>query len=118
MMDAATPRAAVSNGATRRAPHTKNKTDRETYNGCCPCGYHDSPVYLCVYIDETMRGRWCFAGSTISARGREPLRGVFMDNLPVAASPDEPSALAAEVRSCREEDGFGIAVHYGIDGGL
>src|SRR5216117_1494168 len=54
--DAATPRAAVSNGATPRAAHTKNKTDREAYNGCCPCGHRDSPVCLCVYIDETMRG--------------------------------------------------------------
>src|SRR5262249_12388001 len=48
--------AAVSNGATSRAVHTKNKTDREAYNGCCPCGHRDSPVCLCVYIDETMRG--------------------------------------------------------------
>src|SRR5439155_13038247 len=30
--------------------------DREAYNGCCPCGHRDSPVCLCVYIDETMRG--------------------------------------------------------------
>src|SRR6516165_5506903 len=56
VIDAATPRAAVSNGATPRAAHTKNKTDREAYNGCCPCGHRDSPVCLCVYIDETMRG--------------------------------------------------------------
>src|SRR5262249_27100072 len=49
------PRAAVSNGATPRAAH-KNKTDREAYNGCCPCGHRDSPVRLCVYIDETKRG--------------------------------------------------------------
>src|SRR6266704_2280035 len=50
------PKAAVSNGVTPRAAHTKNKTDREAYNGCCPCGHRDSPVCLCVYIDETMRG--------------------------------------------------------------
>jgi len=27
----------------------KNKTDREAYNGCCPCGHRDSPVCLRVY---------------------------------------------------------------------
>src|SRR4029077_16381761 len=62
-MDTATPRAAVGNGATPRAAHTKNKKDREAYNGCCPCGHRDSPVCLRVYIDETMRGgyrRHCF----------------------------------------------------------
>src|SRR5260221_8757002 len=53
---AAPPRAAVSNGATPRAAQPKNKTDREAYNGCCPCGHRDSPVCLCVYIDETMKG--------------------------------------------------------------
>src|SRR6476619_1112000 len=69
VIDAAAPRAAVGNGATRRAVHTKNKTDHEAYNGCCPCGHRDSPVCLCVHIDETMRGtrRPCSAGSTISA---------------------------------------------------
>src|SRR5207249_6362619 len=56
VLAAAIPSAAVSNGATPRADHTKNKTDREAYNGCCPCGHRDSPVCLCVYIDETMRG--------------------------------------------------------------
>src|SRR5215468_6980081 len=51
------PRAtAVGDGATPRAAHTKNKTDREAYNGCCPCGRRHSAVCLCVYIDETMRG--------------------------------------------------------------
>src|SRR5262252_1655586 len=51
------PRAtAVGDGATPRAAHTKNKTDREAYNGCCPCGHRHSAVCLCVYIDETMRG--------------------------------------------------------------
>src|SRR6516165_4246040 len=48
----------------------KNKTDREAYNGCCPCGHRDSPVCLCVYINETMRGHaaaGAHAGSTISA---------------------------------------------------
>jgi len=48
------PRAAVGAGATRRAVHTKNKTDRKAYNGCCPCGHRDSPVCLCVYL-ETMK---------------------------------------------------------------
>jgi hypothetical protein len=57
VIDAATPRAtAVGDGATSRAVHTKNKTDREAYNGCCPCGHRHSAVCLCVYIDETMRG--------------------------------------------------------------
>ena len=58
VIDAATPRAtAVGDGATpRAAAHTKNKTDREAYNGCCPCGHRHSAVCLCVYIDETMRG--------------------------------------------------------------
>src|SRR5258707_9986689 len=52
-----TPRAtAVGDGATPRAAHTKNKTDREAYNGCCPCGHRHSAVCLCVYVDETMRG--------------------------------------------------------------
>src|SRR5262249_41272045 len=37
-----------------RAAYTKNKKDREAYNGCCPCGHRDSPVCLRVYIDETM----------------------------------------------------------------
>jgi hypothetical protein len=49
-----------------RAAHTKNKKDREAYNGCCPCGHRDSPVCLRVYIDETMRGgyrRHCFGSS-------------------------------------------------------
>ena len=50
------PKAPVRNGATPRAAHTKNKTDREAYSGCCPCGHRDSPGCLCVYIDETMRG--------------------------------------------------------------
>jgi hypothetical protein len=45
----------LHNGATPRADHTKNKTDREDYNGCCPCRYRDSPVRLCVYFDETIR---------------------------------------------------------------
>src|SRR5713226_5927856 len=49
--------------ATPRAAHTKNKTDREAYNGCCPCGHRDSPMCLCVYIDETMRGH-AAAGAT------------------------------------------------------
>src|SRR6266545_1357334 len=54
---AATTRAtAVGDGATSTAAHTKNKTDREAYNGCCPCGHRHSAVCLCVYIDETMRG--------------------------------------------------------------
>src|SRR4029077_15028572 len=57
IIDAATPRAtAVGDGATPRAAHTKNKTDREAYNGCCPCGHRHSAVCLCVYVDETMRG--------------------------------------------------------------
>ena len=56
-LSAATPRAtAVGDGATPRAAHTKNKTDREAYNGCCPCGHRHSAVCLCVYIDETMKG--------------------------------------------------------------
>ena len=56
VIDAATPPAAVGNGGTPRAAHTKDKKDREAYNGCCPCGYRDSPMCLRVYIDETMRG--------------------------------------------------------------
>jgi hypothetical protein len=54
VIDAAAPRAAAGAGATRRAVHTKNKTDRKAYNGCCPCGHRDSPVCLCVYL-ETMK---------------------------------------------------------------
>src|SRR5262249_35601143 len=69
-----TPRAAVSNGATPRAAHTKNKTDREAYNGCCPCGHRDSPVCLCVYIDETMRGASSSAvGAMVTGRGYFPV---------------------------------------------
>jgi hypothetical protein len=50
VIDAAAPRAAVGNGGTRRAVHTKSKTDREAYNGCCTCGHRDSPVCLRVYL--------------------------------------------------------------------
>jgi hypothetical protein len=52
VIDAATPRAAVGNGGTRRAVHTKSKTDRKAYNGCCTCGHRDSPVCLCVYLKQ------------------------------------------------------------------
>ena len=31
--------------------HTKNKTDREAYNGCCPCGHRD--------IDQMIRNAEC-----------------------------------------------------------
>jgi hypothetical protein len=71
------PRAAVGNGTAPRAAHIKNKTDRQAYNGCCPCGDRDHAVCLCLYIDETMRGD--FAGGigdcarpSPSSRARRP----------------------------------------------
>jgi hypothetical protein len=82
-IDAATPRAAVGNGATPGSTHTKNKTDREAYNGCCPCGHRDSPVCLCVYIDETMRGDSVVtvkrhnSRSGITSDGRGPRCGLW-----------------------------------------
>src|SRR5262245_42772165 len=74
VIDPATPRAAVGNGATPRAAHTKNKKDREAHNGCCPCGHRDSPVCLCVYFDETMRGASSSAvGAIVTGRGCFPV---------------------------------------------
>src|SRR5205807_597537 len=65
----------VGDGATPTAAHTKNKTDREAYNGCCRCGHRHSAVCLCVYVDETMRVPACFRGntpvSTSSANGAQ-----------------------------------------------
>src|SRR5262249_31083737 len=50
------------------------KKDRETYNGCCPCGHRDSPVCLCVYFDETMRGASSSAvGAMVTGRGYFPV---------------------------------------------
>src|SRR5262249_7786353 len=61
-------------GATPRAAHIKNKKDREAYNGCCPCGHRDSPVCLCVYFDETMRGASSSAvGAMVTGRGYFPV---------------------------------------------
>src|SRR5262249_47735983 len=74
VIDAATPRAAAGNGATPKAAHTKNKKDREAYNGCCPCGHRDSLVCLCVYFDETMRGASSAVGAMVTGRGCFPVR--------------------------------------------
>src|SRR5262249_55147802 len=38
---------------------TKNKTDREAYNGCCPRGHRHSPLCLRVCIDETIKSSGC-----------------------------------------------------------
>ena len=42
--------------------------------GCCPCGHRDSPVCLCVYFDETMRGASSSAvGAMVTGRGYFPV---------------------------------------------
>ena len=40
---------------------------------CCPCGHRDSPVCLCVYFDETMRGASSAVGAMVTGRGCFPV---------------------------------------------